>query len=112
MADFSTPRGAVPTAQSLSAVTATGAGAVFNYGQLVQGVSLQTLITGAPASLNINLEGSLDGVNFVTMTSSTSTTGEVKSDTTHLVQYVRANLTALTGGTSPTVTATIGAIQQ
>jgi hypothetical protein len=112
MADYSTPRGAVPTQASLNAATAIGIGQVFNYGQLVQGVSMQTVITGAPATIGVALEGSLDGVNFISMTTSSSTTGELKSDTTHLVQYVRANLQTLTGGTSPTVTAIVGAIQQ
>lgn len=66
-------------------------------------------VTGSPTSVSVNLEGSHDNVNWVNLTTYTSTSsGYVSFDSQVRVRYVRANLTAITGGSSPTITASIG----
>jgi hypothetical protein len=97
------------TGTSLAAVTATGAGTIFNNGAPRTAASMQVSVTGAPSTWNVNLEGSVDGTNFFTLASVTqATTGSVASSiNVHAMVAVRANLTAFSGGTSPTFTAVV-----
>jgi len=93
---------------SLNAATSTGPGAVTDLGVVRSSHTLQTSTTGAPTGVTVTLEGSLAATGpWVTLATSTSTTGDVQSATGKAVRYVRANLTVLTGGTAPTVTALI-----
>lgn len=64
-------------------------------------------MTGAPTTVSVTLQGSLDGVNWFVLATSSSTTGDYQSVADKPVFFVRANLATLTGGTSPTVTARI-----
>jgi hypothetical protein len=61
----------------------------------------------------VNLEGSLDGQNWTTIGSWSlvdgQTSGQTVWSTGMAAAYTRANLTTLTGGTNPTVTAIVGA---
>lgn len=102
--------GSGPTA-SLSAATATGPGATVDLGVVRSVHTMQTVVTGAPSGVTVNLEGSLTGGAWVTLASSTSTTGDVQTASGKAVRYVRANLATLTGGTGPTVTAYIASAQ-
>lgn len=69
---------------------------------------MQIITTGSPDIVNCRLEGSFDGINWVTLGSTTD-----PSSYTFSVQFpalcVRANLISLSGGSSPTVTAIVGA---
>lgn len=106
-----TSSGSGPNA-SLNAVTTTGAGAVTDLGVVRSVHTVQTIVTGAPASVAVNLEGSLNGSTaWATLVSSTSTTGDIQTVSGKAVRYVRANLATLTGGTAPTVTALIASAQ-
>lgn len=70
----------------------------------------QTVITGGPASVTVALEGSIDGgTTSFSLDSSTNTSGEVKHLTGKGALQVRANLTTLTGGTSPKVSVNLAA---
>jgi len=107
----STSSGSGPTT-SLAAATATGAGTVVDLGVVRSSHTMQTIVTGAPATVTVTLEGSLNGTTaWATLATSTSTTGDVQTATGKAVRYVRANLTVLTGGTAPTVTALIASAQ-
>lgn len=106
--------GALPVASgsgpytSLNAATSTGPGTVFDLGVVRSSHTLQTSTTGAPTGVTVTMEGSLASTGpWVTLVTSTSTTGDVQTGSGKAVRYVRANLTVLTGGTAPTVTALI-----
>ncbi len=97
---------------SLNAATATGPGAVTDLGVVRSVHTLQTTVTGGPSAVNVNLEGSLSASGpWLVLASSTSTTGDVQTASGKAVRYVRANLTTLTGGTAPAVTALIASAQ-
>jgi hypothetical protein len=99
--------------KSLSAATGTGAGAAQNWGAVRSNHALQVNLTGAPSAVNVNLEGSLDGVNWTTIgawaIAGGQTTGQTVWFTGKAAIFTRANLSTLTGGTTPTVSAIIGA---
>jgi hypothetical protein len=66
--------------------------------------SFAAIVTGAPATCTVQLEGSLDGTNWFALTAATTCTSSVfASAANYATDYVRLNLTALTGGSSPTV---------
>lgn len=97
---------------SLSAATSIGAGTVTDLGVVRSVHTMQTVVTGSPASVAVNLEGSLAAAGpWVTLASSTSTTGDIQTASGKAVRYVRANLATLTGGIAPTVTALIASAQ-
>jgi hypothetical protein len=70
--------------------------------------TLQVVVTGAPATAQIQLEGTLDDVNgsptwFNLSGSLLCTSNTIFHVVDRPVSGVRANLTALTGGTAPAV---------
>jgi len=76
--------------------------------------SMTTVITGSPASTTIQLQGSLDGVNWTTIATSTSTTGDTQYSSPSAANPVvfgqlRVNVSAVSGGASPTVAVAINA---
>ena len=99
----------------LAAVTSTGAGTkqTITKGreEAVTSHTLQVDITGAPTAVSVSLEGSVDGTTFSDMGTHEFTADELTATTAlfHVVNravpVVRANLTVLTGGATPTVTA-------
>jgi hypothetical protein len=98
---------------ALSAVTSTGPGPSHDLGELADHHTMFFKVTGG-ASWTIVLEGSHDDTNWLGLGQGSGSSGaltEVTVPTTSLpgtlVRYVRANLTSLTGGSSPTVSATI-----
>ncbi len=64
----------------------------------------QVAVTGAPTTCTVALEGSLDGTSFFNLSGDQSCTS---SFMLHIVDkpvgFVRVNLKALSGGTSPSV---------
>lgn len=94
----------------LGKLTATG---VTNYADLQIAAhthTIQAVVTGGPAACSIQLEGTLDdpstsAADWADLSGSQTCTSTV---TFHVidraVRGVRANLTALSGGTAPTVT--------
>jgi hypothetical protein len=95
----------------LDAVTATGASDSKKFNYLVQDHTVQATITGAPSAVTVDLEGSLDGVTFFSLESHVFTAGELTATGAmfHIIDkpvlFVNINLTTLTGGSAPTVTA-------
>jgi len=66
-----------------------------------------TQTTGSPASITINLEGSIDGTNWYQLDQSVATTGEMRTVINKAVRWLRINLTGLASGS---VTATVMAV--
>lgn len=97
----------------LPAASSTGAGASFGNALtpggagVLQNFTWQTVTTGSPASVSVTLEGSLDGTNWVTLDTSTSTGGEIRGVSGKPVAFLRADVGTLSGGTNPTVAVTI-----
>lgn len=94
---------------SLNAATAIGIGSVIQFDKPRTNITMQVTTTGAPSGANIDLEISLDGVNFVRLNGISGIPSQFMGGFTHAVLFARANLTLLTGGTNPTVTAIIAA---
>lgn len=97
--------------KSLDAVASTGPGSELNFDspRYFGVVSLQVFFTGSPSDVEVNLEGTLDGVTWNSMGNwhSPENPGLIASIGVSPVLGLRANLVSLTGGTSPTVTALI-----
>ena len=95
----------------LNNVAATGAGGGWQCGGGIESHTVQATITGAPTAVTVDLEGSVDGSTWVALDTHAFSAGELTATkamwhiVNKVVKHVRANLTTLTGGTSPTVTA-------
>lgn len=97
--------------KSLNKVTTTGAGEPLTFTKLWKDHTVQVTTTGAPTAVTIDLEGSLDNATFFVLASHVFTAGELTDSKAmfhvidKVVRNVRLNLSTLTGGSSPTVTA-------
>lgn len=100
--------------QALSAVAVTGASATTDYGAAHSKHSMQVVLTGSPTVVTVALEASLNGSQWMTAATWSTGAGQASGDIVFTsdkpVRYVRANLTTLTGGTSPTVSAYLTAV--
>lgn len=97
---------------SLNAVAATGVGNECRFGRARGLHNMQVKVTGAPTGCVVALEGSLDlGVTWGVLATWDITksygSGDFVSAAANLQERIRAHLTTLSGGTSPTVTAII-----
>lgn len=98
----------------LNAADATGAGGAVLASPQNSNHTYQITITGTPTAVTVALEGSLDGDTWAAIDTHVMSAGELSAAaalvfvTASPVQAVRANLTTLTGGTSPTVTVKYG----
>lgn len=93
---------------SLYAATTVSAGLTINYQFAYPSHTMVVTTTGAPTTIAVNLEGSHDGVTWQVL-GTQATAGSLS--VLGVFTYVRANLTTLTGGTAPTITATIASSQ-
>jgi hypothetical protein len=94
--------------KSLDAVTVDGAGVIHDLENVKVDHAIQVSSTGSPSGYDVSLQGSLDGINWITITSTGgSDPDKYSSNGDFPVRYVRANLSNLTGGTAPTVTALV-----
>lgn len=103
-----------PSGLSLSAVTSTGTGTAINLRGARSTICCQVSLTGAPSQVVVTIEGTIDGTNWKTLatfdvTNNSNASGDIIRNTGIAVLQARAHLTTLTGGTSPTVSATIAA---
>jgi hypothetical protein len=97
-------------AKSLDAATSTGPGTLVEFDVPKSIFSMEVVADGSPSSVVVTLQGTLDGTHFVTLgTVSLSGNDFNIIHATSVYVAVRANLTTLSGGSSPTVTATIAA---
>lgn len=101
--------GVASASTSLNAVTANGNGSAVDFVTARRNVSMVVSATGAPAAGTVTLQVSHDGTTWFA-TSTTATAGATVSSGTlsnGAWRYARAVLSGLSGGTSPTVTATL-----
>lgn len=97
----------IASVTSLNAATSTGAGSALDAGQIIPAATMYVSTTGGP-TFDVELQVSLDGSNWFDSGAAITVSGTTALASTH-ARYYRANLTALTGGTSPTVTVHIAA---
>jgi hypothetical protein len=92
--------------QSLNSATAIGAGAELDLEALFSIHFMVVTIFGSSATCSVNLEGSLDGVNWLELAvaavgSASPTSGAMSPNNYQsaapIVRYVRANLISLSG---------------
>ena len=89
---------------NLGTLSATGATISINLGRTPHKHTLQAVVTGSPDACAIQLEGSLDGSTWANLSGTQTCTSSVAFHVVDKpVTWIRANLTSLTGGTSPTV---------
>ena len=82
----------------LAAATTTGAGASADLGAIRDEFSVLVQTTGSP-TFSVTFQGSIDGTNWFTLGSAVTSVTNGATVTGVLARYVRANLTALSGGT-------------
>lgn len=98
------------TGPSSGAALAVGASVPLNCEDIFSVASMQLVYPSAPASVSVNLEGSLDGVNWTVLATSTATTTNSVQSTGVQFRLLRANVTATSGGSSPTIVAIVAAV--
>ncbi|SRR5258706_9767460 len=106
MSDFSE---IITAGTSLAAATANVTGTTVDLGLARQNLTVVVSTTGGPTGGTVTLQVSHDGTTwFVTATTATvGATVAAGTLTGGAWRYARAVLSGLTGGTTPTVTATI-----
>ena len=101
-----------PVTFKWSAMTATGTTAALPLPYGFSQHTLQILVTGSPSGCTVNLDGSLDGTHWFDLSGGqTCTSNTMFHVVSKPVAYVRGDLTALSGGSSPTVTISYEGIQ-
>jgi hypothetical protein len=66
--------------------------------------------SGAITSWAVNIEGSLDGVNWTSLATHNANIGTTQFAVDKPCNFMRANVTALTLGTAPSITVIIAAV--
>lgn len=99
------------SAQSLSKMTwaaLTTTGATTGFGTAANDIhTLTAIVTGGPSGCTVNLDASNDGTHWFDISGPQTCTSNVMFHVFgRSVELVRGNLTALSGGTAPTVTLT------
>lgn len=108
---------------ALNAASSTGPGPVMDLNGTANEFTVFSISTGSPTSLNLHFEGSHDGINWFNMYLGLNAPATGEAISTQYwengcantgftrpkphARFVRMNLITLTGGTSPTVTATV-----
>jgi hypothetical protein len=92
-----------------SAILATGVSKFLDCQDTFSNASAQFSFPSAPATITVLLEGSMDGVNWVALASSTSVTTNTVYSVGVPFRLLRANVTAFTGGSSPTISVIVSA---
>jgi len=99
----------ISPAKSLDAVTANGNGATVDMLLPRENITMVVVTTGAPSAGTVTLQVSHDGVSWFATTATAAVTTSPNAATLAATAYrfARAVLSGLTGGTAPTVTASI-----
>jgi hypothetical protein len=104
------------------ALSTTGPGTAIDLGQIRRGFRLSWTSTGSPATVGVNLEGSTDNSTWVVLGSSgwpnpaqaspapfgSATPSGAVITPSGGVRFLRPNVIALSGGSSPTVNVWLG----
>lgn len=93
------------TFAALSATGTTTAQGIRVTGGYARTHGIQAVTTGGPTTATLDLEGTIDGTNWFAILSGVDASSSIISAVADKpVKQIRFNLTALAGGTSPTVT--------
>lgn len=94
----------------LEAATGTGLGDSVTYRKAPLTWTIQIKHTGSPTSVILDIEGSINGVDYVQIVQHTVAASD---DMFHIsgksITSIRPNVTTLSGGTSPTVSVWLSA---
>lgn len=93
---------------SLAAVGTVGVGTEIAVppalgGGMISAFTWDVVLTGSPTSVTVNLEGTIDGTTWAVYDNYTGSADTQRHVANKPGLRLRANLTALTGGSSPTV---------
>ena len=92
------------TFTELDAVETSNTIDIREFGQPSESMVFHAVVAGGPATCTLNIFGSVDGVNFIDISGNkTCTSGVVFGLVNTPVTHIQARLTALSGGTTPTV---------
>lgn len=78
-------------------------GTIFCLPVIATQLTWQTIFTGTPSAVSINLEASNDGVNFSILDTSTNLSGESRTLITSF-NFIRASVASITPGTVTNIT--------
>jgi hypothetical protein len=97
-----------------NAAAETGAGSAIDviansYGRYPERFTWTSKSTGTPTGVTVLLEGTIDNVNWFELDRSVAIVSEMRHVVNKGVNQIRTNLSALTGGSTPTVTTRIAA---
>jgi hypothetical protein len=95
--------------QSLTDVTVTGPGTRLAFDKPKKWFAMHFVTAGNPSSAAVSLEGSIDGSNFVSLSSSSSSGAPAHNTTPIPMMFIRANCLALSGGSEPILSAWVAA---
>lgn len=100
-----------PGFTSLNAANATGVGSDIAFSRPRDRISMQVAFTGGSPTVKVQLEGTINGADWFVLatfdTGASGANGDIVTASTHVVLRARANLVTLSGGTNPTVSASI-----
>jgi hypothetical protein len=102
-----------PAKKALDAITADGSGVATYLGYSAKNWALQVKHTGTPTGGTVVLSTSLNGVDFVTLatwTIGTDVNGTIIYAVDKPATFYKVTLANLLGGTSPTVSAWVAAV--
>jgi hypothetical protein len=90
---------------TFTALSANGSTASYDTEAVMNNHTVTVVPTGGPSGCTLTMEGSLDGTNWFTIITAATCTSVVSAHGVDKpARYVRGTLSALAGGTTPTVT--------
>lgn len=93
----------LPSGRSLNGATGVTTGDTVDYRELRGVHTAVAVLTGSPSSYSVSVYASLDATNWYALGTISSGNPGTLHVTGKVARYVRADVTALSGGTSPTV---------
>ena len=89
-----------------AAASGAGAGDTYSLPCMMSLLTWAVSYSGSPDGVSVTLGGSIDGVNFFTLDTTTNTAGEIRTLSTKAVNHIRSHVGTLSGGSSPMATVT------
>lgn len=97
---------------TFSALSANGSTAAFDTGAIMNTHTMACTPTGAPTTANMVLEGSMDSTSWYTLVTTQACTAFIAGfGVDKPARYIRATLSGLAGGTTPSVVIKYGGVR-